>query len=804
MFIQSSGLVTAVLLVASLPTVSQGADKVWTRNTAKSTKDSGQGTPAFTDMSYWVDEQGNVGSGSPTENDVFIFSGTRLRHKFSGTFAGKSLQIGTDSSAADVCHDSGSPTFANDGLKLLNGNWWVNMQGSPTIGGPVTVLSESRPFVIHYGQEKYIGYTATFSGTFSGGPNAWTLFGPHGSFKSGSTTNPHCASNTTFALSDISAYEGLIAVSSLYANVGTDFGTRLKLGSADSTARLLIGHGGSLATVRGTDVVTLSELSFASDAQLVVTRTGTYGHALGLIRAQNNLSFERSLPVFMNTSIYGNGFLRLPILSWPSSEGYDEEDFELVCGPDCLNWDLTLEVGPDEDHPGYDALYLTGYGLVVQTLDYDKESTRDGVIPSSMTNAAAWSDGELPHGDSAYLSTKTLRTETDSKLDFQFPGTSFWQKGGALCLACRSFNVSDLYVGKVNDSSGTVYLNSVKAAPSTSTYKADHFHFLGTPVHVKSFVSHLVVFDGEIDGPGPLVLEGYDGTGSPQAFYRLTGLNTNYTGRITVKQLETRPEYLDRGSHYQTLYVDDGRNLGGAMPTFDPRALTLARYSKLCVNNSNLVTLEDGLSRGLYVQGHGRIEVVDAKRTCEVRWPMLLSGTFWKEGAGTLVLAGPLRHEATDGGDVTDIPRAGSNLVSVAAGTLAVAHADALAGTKTTFAGNTKLVIRYGATADDLSAFGIRNTAERHPFVLNAALGGNLPLTLDVSALPVPTAADGPTLGLVTVSDAAADEVENMLPETFKVWKGYRSTRVKTHDAESGTTTFSVASTQTGAILIVR
>ena len=798
--LSASSLVLGALLALLGTGTARGETRVWWRNTDKSTVNSGEGVHALTNLAYWVDADGTVGEGPVTADDELIFVGTRLRHNLGGTFAGKSLQIGDDK-AADVCHDGSTPTFGNDGLKLKYGCWFFNSARNLGFKGKVTILAEKYPFVFHYGQAKYGGYTGTIDAQFSGGENAKVVFGPYNT-KFGNTT-PTCATNTTFVLTDISAYSGLITVSSKYENVGTDFGTLLNVATSQCAARLEIGHGGGLATRTASDLLQVRDLKFDPGSRLVVTIQQENPAAAGLIRATNSLALSGRLPIFFNSVVRERGLQRLPILSWPSTQAqqFTEDDFELIKGPTFYNLDLHFEVAEDTSMPGYTALYLVTYGFVIQNKSYSDEGTRDGSHPSSLTNDVAWWGEKAPSPEplAAYRSALQLRTLEGTALDYDFPGVLYWQEGGGFHHACRTFTVPEFYAGPVfENSSAAVLICGSKVGAKTATIRANHFHFINGTIHFRWFAAHTGILDGEIDGPATLLFEGWSGTGSPEGKYKLPGLNTNFTGRILVDQLERRDDYLNFDTHYQTLYVSDGRNLGGRRPEPDPRALTLKRYSMLNVEKDGVV-LEEGLNRGLYVQGCGRVFVgasKSAKYECEIRWPVLLSGAFWKQGEGSLVLAGPMRHETDDDGEVCDVPRAGSNLVVVAAGTLKIAHADALAGAETSFSDGTKLVVRYTGEDDDLQRYGIRDTTATTPFA------GALPIELDVSRLPVPTGVDAPTLGLVTVSRAAADDVEALLPKTMRLWKGYASKVVREDGAE--TTTFKVKSEIKGLMLIVR
>ena len=805
---------TLFVVMATVVGLTAKGDDVrnWTRNTAKDTTPYRGGTAAFTDLSYWVDAQGQVGSGTPTANDVFVFAGARLRHSFEGTFAGKSLQIGTTSSSASVVHDNDKVlTFVNEGLFLQQMSWGFNQQSAQNqaIGGPITILdgTSSRPVVFHIMQEQYFGCTATLSGTLSGGSNAQVLFGPLDGVIYDGKGAIVCASNSTFVVNDLSGYQGTIRVSSKHANVVTSdgrfsqFGTYLKLGSATSAAKIIIDANGVLGTCGASDKVTVGELSFADGSYLCVTGQVSETSSMGLIRATAGLQLSGKLPVYVNTAFLNCGRLRMPVLSWPSSQSFTEDDFELVRGNNFCNPDMHFEIGDDAEVSGNSSLYVVTYGVVSQLRCYPYEDSRNVMQNSSLTNATAWSDRKAVHDGSAYRSTSHLRSLTDNTCDYTFPGAWYWQESGSFLIACRTFTVPEFYAGSFF-ADNEVVIGEPQSGPSIATIKANGFHFVRGKVILRCYEGRTMVFDGELDGGANVELQGWSTTGSPEGKYAFKGNNTNFTGRLVFNQQVVDPAYCNF-THSQTLLVYDGRNLGGRLPESDPRALTVTHFGLLSMEADDIV-LASGLNRGLYVQGCGRVNVSAANRSCEIHWPILLSGEFWKQGAGALLLGGAMRHEVEDGGAISDVPRANSNLVIVAGGALKIAHADALAGAETVFSNGTQLVIRYDATDDSLRQYGIRNTTVDHPFVLGSAMGGKLPLTLDVSAISVPTEAIAPTLGLFTVRDDAANEIEAMLPSRIKLWPRYSSKIVKVHDVGSSTTTFAVASQMKGIVLIVR
>ena len=240
------------------------------------------------------------------------------------------------------------------------------------------------------------------------------------------------------------------------------------------------------------------------------------------------------------------------------------------------------------------------------------------------------------------------------------------------------------------------------------------------------------------------------------------------------------------------------------MPAFNPRALTLTTLARLSMTNGNTVTLADGLNRGVYIKGSGRFHVTGAG-TLDVKWPLLLSGKMWKEGTGTLVLGGGMKHEAHDNGTLTDVPRAGSNLFEVVNGTVKIAHADALAGVETTIDSGASLKLAIDPSNADLTAYGIRNTTVDTPFTLAASFGGKLPLTLATEDFTVPENCHALTNALVTVKDSSAAAVRAMLP-SLRPWKPYGLTSTVVARANPGenTTTFLLVSKHTGVAIIFR
>ena len=786
----------------------------WHSDNTKATAGSGQGTPAFTDMSYWLDESNQPGSGTPTANDDLVFDNLRLRFG-RVTFEGNSLQIGTDSKSSTVVFDSSPLACANEGLKLKHGNWWFNSTGTFVISSDVTILAEdpAKPFVMHFGQAQYSNGTARIAGKLKGGPNAQLRLGPW-TGTLGNTGNPVSAWRSTFRLDDISEYAGTITVKSKYGNdaANTNFGTRLwlEMGTTTSAAKLHIESGGSLYLPMDGQTVTVKELTLADGTFLWYNHKGQVAtDKLWHVRATDALTVEkgpRKIEILWCPIVRGPTHFRIPILTGPAGSTFEADDFKITFCDLQYNLDLHLEVDTDPE-TGERTLYASTHGFVYQQSSYSGEKDRDGTsgAPSSLTNAPAWWGDCIPGPDTTgalYRTALSLRTLYTPNEPFAFPCAGFWVNHGTLIIQTRTFEVPEFWCdwGVIGIGQGHYNGASSLIAPKIHFFRFDGVH----SVTLRTYANQTFVIKGELDGDTPAHLVGWGGTGQPKANFLLDGPNTNYTGAILVRTDETRPAYHNFNNFFPTLYVLDGRNLGGRMPSFDPRALTLTTLARLSVTNNATVTLADGLNRGVYIKGSGRFHVTGAG-TLDVKWPLLLSGKMWKEGTGTLVLGGAMKHEAHDNGTLTDVPRAGSNLFEIVSGTVKIAHADALAGVETHIDAGASLVLPHDPANADLTNYGIRNTTVDTPFTLDASFGGKLPLTLSTEGYVVPENCHALTNALVTVKDTSAAAVRAMLP-ALRPWKPYGLTSTVVPRANPGenTTTFLLVSKHSGCTVIIR
>ena len=787
-----------IIFAIAMSSASALLGEVWYSNVNESFGNAGEGDKALADMSYWTKDD-KEGSGQPTSSDDLVFNGAgggkplrirMLAHNKVLNFTGNSFQLGTDEKSVTVVYDGGQFNFnpEAEGLKLKHGLFWINQSQDSEkypirISGKAHVFSNEsgHPFVFNIGNIVYTNKKVQLDVSLFGDPSAWLLFGPY-PVKLGDTTLKASAANTTVMVRDISNYDGLITVTSVCENVETDFGMCLKLDSATSSATIDVCSGGSLSAYDFSTEITVKNLSMAPGTRLWFNQSEK-AENLWRIKATDSIDITGKVQIYMDTVIVGSGKKRFPILEGPASS-FTEEDFELVY-PDRMAMlmdagNMSLKV---EEENGRCVLFVEAYGFIDQLSSKPKEGDKSEDTQefnqSSFTNELAWRDGLLPgsvtapgvpDGSRLYYTDKALRTTFEVYEDYVFPADAlFLDDGGKLIIQKKSFQVPVLYCRNADIGVGQSHPSASKFPVRLVTDRIRLSRDRNSVVNLRSYTFIALMVEGEIEGAASLNLEGWSHTGAPRAEYGLTGLNTNFTGSITVSQLEYRPEYISFDNHYPTLHVYDGRNLGGRMESFEPRALTLTHMARLSVTNGTRITLEKNLNRGAYILEKGRFHTTRGS-VLDVQWPVLLSGTMWKEGPGTLVLGGAMRHEETDGGEITDIPRAGSNAFEVVEGVVEIAHVDAVAGAEMRIASKASLKLAVDPENAELFEYGIRNTSTDTPFVLDESFGGKMPLSIDWSKV---AKSDAPmTVGLVTVKKELQDAVLAMMPSLRPPWTG--------------------------------
>ena len=316
----------------------------------------------------------------------------------------------------------------------------------------------------------------------------------------------------------------------------------------------------------------------------------------------------------------------------------------------------------------------------------------------------------------------------------------------------------------------------------------------GQSFRVEGWNGKTMTVASEVDGAGTLDLAAYYIAVSPIVNYVLTGLNTNFTGRIRLYHKEfTKAE--DNDQNCVTLTVSDQRNLGGACPEFVYDAFSLATHSRLKVSGS--VTFDEP-TRGWFVGDIGRINVAAGETVTVTNKQITYAGEFRKEGAGALRLGGTVKFTA----EAIDTPLEGTNVLKIAAGTLTPTDTTCCDGLAISFATGTKLVLD-GAATGDLKTYGLYDVKWDAPITVEG--GASLPVEFDLPDGFNKTVAS--SFGICTVSPTAAASLDVDDFDIARV-KGMKSTvrKVENRDGENNVTsvTFACDLEPVGLILICR
>ena len=239
---------------------------------------------------------------------------------------------------------------------------------------------------------------------------------------------------------------------------------------------------------------------------------------------------------------------------------------------------------------------------------------------------------------------------------------------------------------------------------------------------IKGWNTASLTIASEISGDGTLdFLVHNSSSGDRRALYYLTGLNTNFAGRIRLfhKPFTTHTTFSSALDTYcTTLTVSDSRNLGGALAEFDASGIMIASHSLLITTGS--LTFSEP-TRGWYIEDVGRVKV-DAGETLTItNTQITYSGEFRKEGDGMLRLGGTARFTK----EQSETPLDGTNVLNIAAGSFAPADATCCDGLAVKFAAGASLVLDAEAEGD-LKAFGLYDVKWDAPITVEG--GGALPV----------------------------------------------------------------------------
>jgi hypothetical protein len=163
---------------------------------------------------------------------------------------------------------------------------------------------------------------------------------------------------------------------------------------------------------------------------------------------------------------------------------------------------------------------------------------------------------------------------------------------------------------------------------------------------------------------------------------------------------------------YLQLTVNRGDQFGGRYDGADAwKSIRINNYG--CVNIADADVVINEPTRGLFVDGGAQFNVPEnLSLTLDI--PVTYGGELLKKGAGKLVLGGEARF--IDGLAET-MPQEGTNVLTLAAGSLKVISTNALNGVSVKFEKGAELRLDAVPENADMAAYGIINTRWNVPFV---------------------------------------------------------------------------------------
>lgn len=763
-----------------------GGGQVWYLKTGDSSNNQ-----AFTTANRWKDADGNPQEAFSTEDDYYACAFMRLSQ--ASAFQGGSLHIGSLEE-----DKTGSASIYSGNLKIVSGSRGFflekgtitqnrSTEGSSLgmSGGPVAVLSPvANPFLFN---ASYNRSTLTVSGAVSGEDTT------------GIRLSGGAKTSIGYTFEDVSAYKGLMIVSSTVDRASSSTGVTLTLkntsfpGGVDMGCKTILTAGGDAAGAE----MSIGNMVLRDGSRVVIGGTAS---AHSVFRATGSLSAEKGVEIYLDFEVpisYETNTLVL--LSAPiGAADFTKDDFVLNASKSDWKQRYFLDT-PVAD--GVKSLVVVFEPLVRQSksCSYEYEFRGDSSYrASSMEDATHWSDGLLPHGGAHYWTSTSLRTPYAPTETDVFPGLDLTLQGGSLRVFNAAYTVKNLIAKE-----GCILQTGSNGA-TEKTIHCDRIDVLAdSTLNLETYSGTGMEIDSEIAGAGNLCFRGISRqqmTTAPQGHYTLRIPNDDFMGTICVSQyIGGSSTYGNFNTKFQALRIQDGRCLGGVLPELDPAALTLAGYSRLQILGPK-VTLAAERNRGIYIQMCGRIYVDQTEGVddvCVCDWPLTMNGAFYKEGEGRLELGGTVSFQGEDA--IGDVPRANSNLFFVSAGTLVPRRYNCCDGLAMEFAKGTKLVIPVDPSNVDLAKYGLYNVKEGGSVTINDTLA----VDFDLSASAEPPATEF-SVGLLTVPKDAVGNVRGKLAVNKHPYPRFKAEIVEVPDDEHDAVIFTASIRQTGLMLLFR
>lgn len=754
-----------------------------------------------------------------------------------GYFEGGSLTIGDTKTGSAVFYvDNGDLIgFAaqegmenGGGLVLYKGVLALNSGAddkSATIAGRVSVTaSAASPFHIHsMTAGNFLNIAADF---VSGEDNVLEFGWSHNGGKISNLKIETCRPNVTLRLAgDCSAYLGTLVMTGSVDRVEvsdecevTSFGTRLILSNTAFAGSVVMNGGCVLAADSPRDICSVATLTLRPDSVVLVPGATEIDEETGLVQDCTNAFFR------VTEALDVEGSVRLVLPGWGAVADGTTNKFAVLSVP------AGSELDPEKFTVVADGLPPVIHRLVVEETDEEKilfvevepfallmvsdsssvlRSTAvnaDG-LPSSLTNAAAWSDGQLPRpgvnaivmrdpltGNARYL--RTTGGGYRSTKECVFPGRRLIIcSGGYLVSHCGTFRSTDCPVTFLDGgvlayvhSQGTSFVGGLEAREGS--------------FYIRPYVGGVTTVD-KLYGSGTIVAGDLRIDNDAISGSYIFKDTSDFTGKFNMQTY--RKSAVDADSAHQTLFVS-GNALGGVRDEFTPDALRLTDHSTLCVDESAPAqTLSDTVNAGVKVDGFAHADLENSSDRLRIDWPVTYNGTLYKEGAGTLALGGTAKFGDDSVADpVTD----GTNDIVLVEGTLEIASSAAIDGCRVTVSNATSLVVKYSQSDEAMLGYGLRNTKTAEPFVLGDIADGKLPLSVDFSEWggEFPDSVEVALLTVTNLSDTVS-AVKAMLPGYVGIIgldHPYKQTIADCANTEEGSVTFRLKVIRAGLTVTIR
>ena len=741
------------------------------------------GTSAFANADAWDPAIApNTVDGS--EYDYVVNNGGEIRMPDTdATFGGHSLTLGEvgGGSGRMAVQGWGKTTTFPD-LVLANGSFQNPRVATATIAGNIKVVSPSAsPFGVYcHSAGSVFSFSAALATDSSATPE--TVQG-----------NFYCLNaNSSFVFSgSLADYLGTM---NFYV---TDTATQtlpVRFNTAAMPGRIIAGTGVRL-TFAASGTTTVGSVEFADDSEIILQ--GAPGDST--LVATSGIVFPESRPVklsFGSTALpveIGDGRIYRLVTVCGRLDAFSAERFAL---PHEL---LTSGIPPYEltvlEEDGTRTLALRTF----KTLQLDQSDAADHSSGFLAADSANWLTSigvhleagvdANPNWDYLVRNGREMRTPSGNLYggydvsDYTFGGRAMILADGSLAHKYTyAVEVPNLILGpsgRIAASGGgrlPIHSGGTNDFATGGTQRLNgHIHAVlssdsASPAEFRSQQKRCLWIDSEIDGTLDINL--LNAVAEDTAYFELSGLNTNYVGRFTMKFIGPAAA---GSSTIGVLRFRDARSLGGAPDAFVFDALALK-------DNSILWNIGSGSScvaenRGLYVHGDNTL-TVDDEATLSFLSPVTLNGHLTKNGGGRLVLGGAARFGAASDGE----PVSGSNVVVVADGVLRVAHADALNGVSVSFAAGAALEIAYSADpASDLARRGAALVREGSGLSVVADI-----LPVSVTGIPADATSMNLRRAIVTFANRLdADNAVQRLSATARIGESTRKARLSVSGNET-------------------